>query len=74
MKYFSKYIFIYQKLYINNGNLQFSEFQHKITENCVVLGEVEDNIVLRTPFHSRLCYNFEIFLKNSNFFIIVKKT
>ena len=45
----------HEKLHIKNENLLFSKFQHNIQENCVVLGKTEDDIVLWTPFHSRIC-------------------
>ena len=45
----------------------------KLQENCVVMGKDEDNIVLRTQFHSGIYKNVEIFLKISKFFWPVKK-
>ena len=46
----------------------FLKFQHLITENCLIQGKFEGNIVFRTSFRSRLRKKFEHVLKKSIFF------
>ena len=47
---------MYIKSYIKTTKIcYFLSFNIKLRENCVVLGKSEDNIVLRTQFHSRVC-------------------
>ena len=43
--------------------LQVSKLHHVVTENCEVLGKYEDNLVVKLHICSRICRNFQLFLK-----------
>ena len=72
IKYFSK-IYMYQKFYINNENLLFSKFQHKIMGKLCGLGKSWGQHCVKNTIPLQNMLNVEIFLKNSIFFGKCKK-